>query len=238
LALSAALCAFAAVNPGGIFDATEFRGAKIRLRLKVAALAQHRPIYPAPAILLIWNFAPGSATPLQYHLQNVFGASDAEWGLWNSVFTASFIPTFISYGYLSARFSFQHLLRWATLIAVPQFVPLLFVHTLNEAMAAAALMGLLGGMASAAYLDLIIRSCPPALEGATVMMAGSLYFVSTRLGDVFGSLHLRKIRRLSCLRQSDDRALSVHFPCTAVCTRKRIAAHAINMRTVSLSSSR
>lgn len=66
-------------------------------------------------------------------------------------------------------------------------MPLLFVHTLNEAMAAAALMGLLGGMASAAYLDLIIRSCPPALEGATVMMAGSLYFVSTRLGDVLGA---------------------------------------------------
>jgi len=48
-------------------------------------------------------------------------------------------------------------------------------------------MGLLGGVASAAYLDLIIRSCPRALQGTTLMMSGGLYAVAARFGDVLGT---------------------------------------------------
>ena len=47
--------------------------------------------------------------------------------------------------------------------------------------------GLMGGVATAAYLDLIIRSCPRGLQGTTLMMAGSLYWVATRFGDVLGT---------------------------------------------------
>jgi drug/metabolite transporter (DMT)-like permease len=36
----------------------------------LARLVRHWPIYPAMLIWLLWNFAPGSTTPLQYHLQN------------------------------------------------------------------------------------------------------------------------------------------------------------------------
>jgi drug/metabolite transporter (DMT)-like permease len=61
-------------------------------------LVQHWPIYPALLIWLLWNFAPGSATPLQYHLQNTLHATDAQWGQWNAIFAASFIPTFIVFG--------------------------------------------------------------------------------------------------------------------------------------------
>jgi hypothetical protein len=43
-------------------------------------LLRHGPIYPALAIWLLWSFAPGSATPLQYYLQNILKASDAQWG--------------------------------------------------------------------------------------------------------------------------------------------------------------
>jgi hypothetical protein len=49
-------------------------------------------------------------------------------------------------------------------------------------------VGLLGGMATAAYLDLIIRSCPPGLEGTMLMISGGLYFISTRFGDLVGTL--------------------------------------------------
>ena len=43
-------------------------------------LVRHWPIYPAMLIWLLWNFAPGSTTPLQYHLQNTLHATDAQWG--------------------------------------------------------------------------------------------------------------------------------------------------------------
>ena len=41
-------------------------------------LLGHWPIYPALLIWLLWNFAPGSTTPLQYHLQNTLHATDAQ----------------------------------------------------------------------------------------------------------------------------------------------------------------
>ncbi len=66
-------------------------------------LMRHWPIYPALLIWLLWNFAPGSATPLQYHLQNSLHATDAQWGQWNAIFAASFIPTFIVFGLLCQR---------------------------------------------------------------------------------------------------------------------------------------
>jgi hypothetical protein len=144
-------------------------------------------IYPAMAIWLLWNFAPGSTTPLQYHLQNNLHATDAQWGQWNAIFAASFIPTFIVYGFLCRRFPLKTLLVWGTVIAVPQMIPLLFIHSVTGALVAAVPIGLMGGLATGAYMDLIIRSCPAGLQGTTLMMSSSLYFVISRFGDILGT---------------------------------------------------
>jgi hypothetical protein len=45
----------------------------------------------------------------------------------------------------------------------------------------------MGGVATGAYMDLIIRSSPKGLQGTTFMMASSLYFVVARFGDVLGT---------------------------------------------------
>jgi Na+/melibiose symporter-like transporter len=144
-------------------------------------------IYPAMVIWLLWNFAPGSTTPLQYHLQNNLHATDAQWGEWNAIFAASFIPTFIVYGFLCRRFPLKTLLVWGTVIAVPQMVPLLFIDSVTGALVAAVPIGLMGGLATGAYMDLIIRSCPAGLQGTTLMMSSSLYFVISRFGDILGT---------------------------------------------------
>jgi hypothetical protein len=78
-------------------------------------------------------------------------------------------------------------LLWGTAFAVPQFVPLLFVTSATGALIAAAPMGLMGGIATAAYLDLLIRSCPQGLQGTTLMLSGGLYFIASRFGDVLGT---------------------------------------------------
>ncbi|MGH7016706.1 MAG: hypothetical protein ACRED8_06425, partial [Caulobacteraceae bacterium] len=58
-------------------------------------LARHWPIYPAMLVWFLWNFAPGSVTPLMFFLQNKLHATDAQWGQWNAIFVVSFIPTFM-----------------------------------------------------------------------------------------------------------------------------------------------
>ena len=153
----------------------------------IKRLVRHRQIYPALAIWLFWNFAPGSATPLQYYLQNTLHASDAQWGQWNAIFAVSFVPTFMLFGVLCRKVALKHLLIWGTVVAVPQMLPLLFIHSAASALVAAVPMGLMGGVATAAYMDLLIRSCPMGLQGTTLMLSAALYSIVTRFGDVLGT---------------------------------------------------
>jgi hypothetical protein len=66
-------------------------------------------------------------------------------------------------------------------------IPLLFANSVAGALIAALPMGLMGGVATAAYLDLIIRACPKGLQGTTMMMSSSLFVVISRFGDVLGT---------------------------------------------------
>jgi hypothetical protein len=79
-------------------------------------------------------------------------------------------------------------LFWGTIIAIPQNVPLLFIHSVTGALIAAVPIGLLGGVATGAYMDLIIRSCPRGLQGTMLMMSSSLFFVISRFGDILGTM--------------------------------------------------
>jgi MFS transporter len=175
-------------KPRSVFDNFVSEGAeRVPFVHNLKRLARHWPIYPALAIWMLWNFAPGSQTPLQFYLQNTLHGSDAQWGQWNAIFAASFVPTFLLYGYLCRKFPLKALLFWGTVVAVPQMVPLLLIHSIPGALMAAVVIGLLGGVASAAYVDLLIRSCPAGLQGTTMMMAGSLYYIASRFGDVLGT---------------------------------------------------
>ena len=153
----------------------------------IARLFGYWPIYPALLIWLLWNFAPGAATPLQFFLQNELHAPDSVYSNWNAIFAASFLPTFFLYGWLCTRYPLRPLLFWGAVVAVPQMVPLLFIHTPSQALIAAFPIGLMGGVCSAAYTDLLIRSCPRGLQGTILMFSVSLYWVASRFGDILGT---------------------------------------------------
>jgi hypothetical protein len=187
-AVMATVALYALWRPKSVFDNVRpERDAAARPLNDLARLVRHWPIYPALLIWLLWNFAPGSATPLQYYLQNTLHAQDAQWGQWNAIFALSFIPTFMVFGVLCQKFALRTLLLWGTVVAIPQLVPLLFIDSMTGALIAAVPIGLMGGVATAAYLDLIIRSCPPGLQGTTLMMSSGLYFIASRFGDVLGT---------------------------------------------------
>ena len=187
-AIMTVIALYALWKPAEVFDNVRVEDGTGRHPIEdMKRLVRHWPIYPAMLIWLLWNFAPGSTTPLQYHLQNTLHATDAQWGEWNAIFAASFIPTYIVYGLLCRKFPLKTLLLWGTFLAIPQMVPLLFTDTVTQALIAAIPIGLMGGLATGAYLDLIIRSCPRGLQGTTLMMSWSLYYVVSRFGDVLGT---------------------------------------------------
>jgi hypothetical protein len=152
-----------------------------------ARLFSHWPVYPALGIWLLWNFAPGSGTALQFYLQDSLHATDDQWGWWQGIFAACFIPTYGLFGLLCRRMPLRRLLFWGTVVAVPQMVPLLITKTVALSLVAAGAAGLMGGVATAAYLDLLIRSCPKGLEGTILMASNALYYLVTRLGDILGT---------------------------------------------------
>jgi MFS family permease len=138
-------------------------------------------------MLLLWDFGPAIGTALQYHLANELHASDAQVGAFYALFFAASVPTLILYGYLSQHIALGRLLLIGTVFAIFQMIPLLFVHTVDGALIAAVVMGLLGGLASGAYVDLAIRSCPPGLQGTMMMLVVTVYWVAVRFGDLWGT---------------------------------------------------
>jgi MFS family permease len=175
-------------KPAYVFDNLQVeRPSDARPLDEIKRLFRHWPIYPALLIWLLWNFAPGSGTPLQYYLQDTLHAKDAQWGQWNAIFSASFIPTFLVFGVLCRKFPLKTLLFWGTLVAIPQMTPLLFIHSVTGALIAAVPIGLMGGVATAAYLDLMIRSCPRGLQGTLLMMSAGLFAIVQSLGNVLGT---------------------------------------------------
>ncbi len=187
-AIMALVALYGLWRPASVFDNLRVeRASDARPRDEIKRLVKHWPIYPALLIWLLWNFAPGSGTPLQYYLQDTLHAKDAQWGQWNAIFSASFIPTFLVFGVLCRKFPLKALLFWGTVVAIPQMIPLLFIHSVSGALIAAVPIGLMGGVATAAYLDLMIRSCPRGLQGTLMMMSAGLFAIVQGLGNVLGT---------------------------------------------------
>lgn len=153
----------------------------------VKRLFSHRPMYPAVLAILLFQFAPGSNTPLQYFLTDKLHASDAYYGYFQTIFSVAFVPVFFLYGWLCQRVAFGKLLFWGTVITIPQMVPLAFIHSAEAALWLAALIGALGGIFAAAMYDLAFRACPAGLQGTLMMLVASANLAATRGGDILGS---------------------------------------------------
>jgi hypothetical protein len=177
-------------RPAAVFGTRQTRteeGKKTHLAQDVLQIARHRAIWPAVIIWTLWQFAPGMTTPLLFYLTDHLHSTATQFGYFNAVFSISFVPTYLLYGMLCRRVRLRRLLLVGTIFAVPQMIPLLFLHGASQAIWMAVPIGLTGGVATAAYLDLILRSCPKGLEGTAMMIAEAGYFIALRFGDVFGA---------------------------------------------------
>lgn len=153
----------------------------------VQRLLRHRAIYPVVLLNLLWNFTPGSFTPMQFFLTNQLHAPDAIYADFLGLYNLLYLPPVFLYGFLCQRFPPRKLLLWSVVIGVPQFIPMAFIHTGRQALLAALLIGLLGGLANVACIDIGMRACPPGLQGTMMMLLAATFAISSRGGDVVGS---------------------------------------------------
>jgi hypothetical protein len=169
----------------GTYDKPLARGTSLLGDLK--RLFKHRAVYPAVLCLFLFQFAPGSNTPLLFYLTDKLHASREVYGIYNAGFVVGFIPIFFLYGWLCKRVALNKLLFWGTIITIPQMLPLALIHSATAAMWLGLPIGAMGGIAAAAYYDLAMRSCPPGLQGSLMMLADSFFQLSYRGGDWIGA---------------------------------------------------
>ncbi len=153
----------------------------------ITRLAAHRPIWPAALIWFLWNFSPGWGTPMFYHLTQTVKISSQLFGTFTALQWGFFLPTTALYGIVCRRTSLANLLWWGTLVAILQGPIMFFADSAATAIGVAVGFGLFGGFATAAYVDLIMRSCPEGLEGTGVMLSGAALAVATNSGNLLGS---------------------------------------------------
>lgn len=191
--LAAALCVLIALygllKPRAVFSHTYDQPAARGTTLlgDIRRLVRHRAIYPAILIIFMFQFSPGSNTPLQFQLTDVLHASDSAYANFQGLFSLGFLPAYALYGYLCRRVPLRKLLWLGTLITVPQMMPLAFIHSAGQALWLAPLMGLMGGIAYSAFIDLAMRSCPPGLQGTLMMATAGAYELAWRGGDLLGA---------------------------------------------------
>jgi hypothetical protein len=189
LALATTLSVFGFWKPRSVFshayDNPHAKGTN--LFGDVRRLLKHRAIYPVVLINLLWDFSPGSFTPMQFFLTNQLHAPDAIYGDFLGLQYLTFLPPILLYGFLCTKYPPRKLLLWSVIIGVPQFIPMAFIHTGQQALAVAVLIGLMGGLATAACVDIAMRACPPGLQGTMMMIIAATFALSTRGGDVLGS---------------------------------------------------
>jgi predicted MFS family arabinose efflux permease len=154
----------------------------------ITRLLRHRPLWPATVIFFLWNFGPGWGTPMFFHLTNTVRVSSQVLGAYVAVSSLSVIPSAMAYAPLCRRFSLGSTLWWGTAVGVLQGPIMFMVQSPASAIVVAVLNGLFGGFPTAAYTDLIMRSCPKGLEGSGMMLA----FITTsatasNAGNLLGS---------------------------------------------------
>jgi len=151
-------------------------------------LFRHRPIWPAAAIFFLWNFSPGWGTPMFYHLTEHVRISSELFGTFTALQSLFFLPTTLLYGVLCVRAPLSRLLWWGTIVAILQGPIMFLAQGPVSTIVVAVLYGLSGGFATAAYLDLIMRSCPKGLEGTAMMVAQtSAFALAGSSGNLLGS---------------------------------------------------
>ncbi|HKN13273.1 MAG TPA: MFS transporter [Candidatus Binatus sp.] len=151
-------------------------------------LIRHRPLWPAAAIYFLWNFSPGWGTPMFYHLTERVRISSELFGTFTALQSLFFLPTTLLYGVLCVRAPLSRLLWWGTIVAILQGPIMFLAQGPASTIAVAVLYGLFGGFATAAYIDLIMRSCPKGLEGTAMMVANtSAFALAGNAGNLLGS---------------------------------------------------
>jgi MFS family permease len=179
-------------RPAAVYNhLSEHHSRRHTLWVYIVHLARHKPIWPAVAINGVWNFGLCYGTAaffyLTSHVPGRAHLNDTQYGVWLSLQYVGFLPTAALYGVASRYWSLRRLLWIGTPIASLQGLLFLVLHTVFEAYLASIIFGVVAGVASTVFWDLLMRSAPKGLEGTAVTLGNAVISVFTTISGLYGA---------------------------------------------------
>ncbi len=144
-------------------------------------------LYLPVIIMFLWNFSPGWTTPLLYYLTNTVKLSSEQYGNFGAIQNAAMVVFTLVYLVLCRRLRLVWLLWLGTVLGVIGAPLLLIIHRWPEAVFVALFTGAANAIAVSAYFDLLIRACPPKMEGTVFMLGSAMFALAGACSDVVGS---------------------------------------------------
>ncbi|HEX5322651.1 MAG TPA: MFS transporter [Capsulimonadaceae bacterium] len=181
-------------RPAAVYDqVAEHHSERHTAWVDIVHLIRHRPIWPAVAINGIWNFGLCFGTAAFFYLTSHNHdpsrphLDDTQYGIWMGLQYAAFLPTAALYAWISRHWSLRRLLWIGTPFAALQGLFFLVLHTVFEAYLASIAYGIVAGVASTVFWDLLMRSAPKGLEGSAMMLGNAVANTCAMISGLYGA---------------------------------------------------
>ncbi|MDR3689029.1 MAG: MFS transporter [Fimbriimonas sp.] len=187
-------------NPPGVFLGASHAESRSLSQMSqdLKLLLRHRGFWISVTIWGLWSFSPSGPTPLMFYLTDTLRMSPVQYSTFNAIFNGAALPTILLFGFLCKRISLWKLLIVSTLIGIPQWMGVMFIGSPTQSYVVAAVMGLVGGLASTAYYGLLFRACPRELAGTGMLIASSLALIVIEVGNVMGGFIFQRWGFVGC----------------------------------------
>jgi hypothetical protein len=158
-----------------------------------------RGLGPTIAILFLWNFAPGWATPFLYYLSDQLHATPTLFGICKATTLAAIGTAAVAYAWLCHGHGLGRMLRLSVWVNAVAGLLFLVIADAPQAVAICAVVGLATGLGNVAVFDLLLRACPRKLEGTATTLGYAAFAAADVAGDLLGAVLYERFGFAPCV---------------------------------------
>ena len=155
--------------------------------VSISRLLRQRTLWPTLAILYLWNFAPGWATPFLYYASDVIHLSSPVFAACKAATLGCIAVAAVGYGAFCHRVSLRRLVVCSVWINAVAGALFLLIGNGTQAVVVCAVVGLATGLGNVAVFDLLLRACPKGMEGSATMLGYAALAAADVCADLLGA---------------------------------------------------
>lgn len=155
-----------------------WQGIKEAIRLK--------PLWAAAFFIFLFQMSPSFGSALYYYEKDVLKFSDVLIGYIDTVGSIGFVTGTLFFGIISARLSYNKLLRAVILSGVTSTLAFLFFVNVFSAFLVMTFAGIISAIAFLGILNIAAKICPRYAEGTIFALLMSVSNFGSQIGGIIG----------------------------------------------------